>query len=109
LRKNPGSDEWRKQEARRGPDLAVRFKSQADRGDFHPGRLHIYNIDTEKLFTITTNQADSEILFIEDNVVYYRVTNRLYSAPISDSGIGTTTLLATDEAIRDAHWAFIKH
>jgi len=32
----------------------------------------------------------------------------LYKAPITDSGIGAPTLIATDEAVRDAHWAFIK-
>ena len=55
---------------------------------------------------ITTDQADSEILLIEKGVVYYRVSDRLYSAPITATGIGTASLLATDEAIRDAHWAF---
>ena len=75
----------------------------------YPGRLDVYNIDTEKLCTITTNQGDSEILLIEDNTVYYRVSDRLYKAPITDSGFGAATLIANDEAIRDAHWAFIKH
>jgi hypothetical protein len=37
------------------------------------------------------------------------VSDRLYKAPITDSGVGAATLMATDEAIRDAHWAFIKH
>lgn len=34
--------------------------------------------------------------------------DRLYSAPITEKGIGAAHLIATDEAIRDAHWAFIK-
>jgi hypothetical protein len=89
--------------------MVERFESTSDRGEIYPGRLDVYNIDTDKLFTITTNQGDSEILLIEDNTVYYRVSNRLYKAPITDGGIGTAALIATDEAIRDAHWAFIKH
>jgi hypothetical protein len=94
-----GSSEWTK-------DTAEAF---ATASVVYPGRLHLYNIATEKLYTITTNQGDSEILLIEDNTVYYRVSNRLYSAPISENGIGTATLLATDEALRDAHLAFITH
>jgi hypothetical protein len=101
-----GGAEWRTRPNRTGPSLVDSFRNASAA---YPGRLHVYNIDTEKLFTITTNQGDSEILLIEDNTVYYRVSNRLYTAPITDSGIGAATLIATDEAIRDAHWAFIKH
>jgi hypothetical protein len=103
---SPGRSEWRAQAARSGPSMVESFEEARA---IYPGRLDVYNIDTEKLFTITTNQGDSEILLIEDNTVYYRVSNRLYTAPITDSGIGTATLIATDEAIRDAHWAFIRH
>ncbi len=35
----------------------------------YSGRLDVYSIDTEKLFTIATNQGDSEILLIEDGTV----------------------------------------
>jgi hypothetical protein len=106
VRESAGASEWRTQRTRTGPSLAEEFRESPS---IYPGRLHIYNIDTEKLFTITTNQGDSEILLIEDNTVYYRVSDRLYKAPITDGGIGAATLMATDEAIRDAHWAFIKH
>jgi hypothetical protein len=100
-----GRSEWRKEDGTMGPNMERTFDEAAS---VYPGRLHVYNIYTEKLFTITTNQGDSEILLIEDNTVYYRVSNRLYTAPITDSGIGAATLIATDEAIRDAHWAFTK-
>jgi hypothetical protein len=100
-----GGDEWRKEETARGPNMEARFEYSQG---LYPGRLDVYDLATEKLYTITTNQGDSEILLIEDNAVYYRVSNRLYKAPILDSGIGAATLMATDEAIRDAHWAFIK-
>jgi hypothetical protein len=101
-----GGDEWRKAETSRGPNMEARFEYSQG---LYPGRLDVYDLATEKLYTITTNQGDSEILLIEDGSVYYRVSDRLYSAPMSSSGIGSATLLATDEAIRDAHWAFIKH
>jgi hypothetical protein len=74
-----------------------------------PGRLHLYNIETERLDTIVTNQGDSEILLIENDTVYYRVSDRLYSAPITEKGIGAAKLIAKDDLIRDSHWAFIKH
>jgi hypothetical protein len=108
LTESAGRSEWRSIESRYGPDMVTRFERSLARGTIYPGRLDVYNIDTEKLFTITTNQGDSEILLIEDGTVYYRVSDRLYRVPITDSGFGAATLIATDEAIRDAHWAFIK-
>jgi hypothetical protein len=88
-----------------GPDLAARLASH---DVVMPGKLDLYDIDTEKMFSITTNQGDSEILLVEGGLVYWRAANHLYSAPITDTGIGVRRLLATDEAIRDAHYAFIK-
>jgi hypothetical protein len=75
----------------------------------YPGILHLYNVATEKYYTITTNQGDSEIILVDNNTVYYRVSDRLYSAAITDSGLDPAKLLATSEIIRDAHWAFYKH
>jgi hypothetical protein len=72
----------------------------------YPGRLHIFDSGTGNVFTITTNQGDSEILLIDNYIVYYRVSDRLYRASISSNTLGQGRLLAKDEAIRDAHWAF---
>jgi hypothetical protein len=89
-----------------GPSIQNRFIAS----DFvFPGRLHLYNIDTGQDTVITTNQGDSEVLLVDKNVVYYRVSNRLYSASITAGAIAMPKLLATDETIRDVHWAFIKH
>jgi hypothetical protein len=101
-----GRVEWRGGESPYGPDMAEAFETSHV---LYPGRLHLYEISTEKLYTITTNQADSEVLFVEGKIVYYRASDRLYTAPIGDRSIGRATLVATDEVIRDAHWAFIKH
>lgn len=101
-----GRSEWRNARTATGPDQVDEFET--DEAVF-PGRLHIYDIDTERLYTITTNQADSEVLLIENKVVYYRVSDRLYSAQIGGSGISVPTLVAKDELIRDSHWAFITH
>ena len=73
-----------------------------------PGRLHLYDSDREQVYTIVTNQGDSEVLLLEDGTVYYRASDRLYAAPITEKGIGTARLVAKDYSIRDVHWAFIK-
>jgi len=101
-----GSAEWRKDESPTGPSKVEYF---GDSLSVYTGRLYLYDISKERFFAIATNQGDSEIVLVENGVVYYRVSDRLYSAPITNSGVGTGKLLAADEVIRDAHWAFIRH
>jgi hypothetical protein len=100
---NPGSREWRTESGPSGPSLVESF---AEAGDVFPGRLHVLDSRTGMVFTLTTNQADSEILLIAGGTMYYRVSNRLYSVPVLTRGLGRSRLLATDPLIGDAHWAF---
>jgi hypothetical protein len=102
----PGRPEWRNEIATTGPRLAARF---ANSPSAFLGRLHLYDVDSGQTYSIVTNQGDSEVLLVEDDVVYYRVSDRLYSAAIAKTVLGEPRLLATADAIRDAHWAFIKH
>jgi hypothetical protein len=106
VRESAGKAAWRTTAGRMGPSIFGRFNiSDA----VYPGRLHLYDVETEQINTIVTNQADSEVLLVEDYIVYYRSSDKLYLAKITKSGIGVPRLMATAEAIRDAHWAFIKH
>ncbi|MGA9627512.1 MAG: hypothetical protein WBL65_22310 [Bryobacteraceae bacterium] len=119
-----GREGWRKGRSAMGPDLAELFReyqlSAPGATVYHPappsavigvfpGRLNLYDVDSEKMYPITTNQADSEVLLVENGVVYYRVSDCLYSAEIRGGEIGAPKLLAKAEEVRDAHWAFIIH
>ena len=101
-----GQGEWRKTETPTGGSLEARIGFLPY---VLPGRLDLYDANTEKMYNIVTNQGDSEILLVEDNTVYYRVSDRLYSAAIGKEGLEPAKLLATSESIRDVHWAFVKH
>ncbi len=103
-----GKAEWRKVDAPTGPAIAERLSASRLQ---YPGILHLYDAATETFYTINTNQGDSEIILVENGTVYYRVSDRLYSAPINPATttIGPPQLLATSDLIRDAHWALIKH
>jgi hypothetical protein len=105
LRESAGRAEWAAGDRRTGPNAAARFDSFSY---VFPGKLHVYDVETERSYTITTDQGDSEILLIDDRVVYYRVSDRLYSVPIAGTGLGPAQLLATSDLVRDAHWAFRK-
>jgi len=57
---------------------------------------------------IVTNEEDSEVLLVDGETIYYRVNNKLYSSTAGTSGQMPGRLIATDDRIRDAHWAFMK-
>jgi hypothetical protein len=100
-----GASEWRRGSSGAGPDVAYMFQNYRD---VFPGRLHIYDVETGRQYLIDTKQGDSEVLLVDSGTVYYRASDRLYSVPITENGLGSARLLATDYTIRDAHWAFIK-
>ena len=105
-KESAGASEWRKNESSRGRAVeAVMHNTKYG----YPGRLTLYDIETERIFTITTNQGDSEVLLVEDDTVYYRVSDRLYSARLTAGEIKEARQVAQSEVIRDAHWAFISH
>ena len=105
-RESAGRAAWRKSRSKYGPHVQGRFN---DAEVVYPGRLHIYTVDSGKVNTIVTNQGDSEVLLVEDGQVYYRVSDALYQAVISDDGISVGKLLVKADEIRDVHWAFVKH
>jgi len=103
--RSAGKEDWQT-----GPDELYPGSWNLEMGrNVLPGNLFIYDVDTEKVFPIRTRQGDSEVLLVEGGMVYWRAATRLYSAPITDSGVGQPRLLATDEVIRSTHYAFIKH
>ena len=101
---SPGKEELRTAPSELGPGSWVIEQG----GHVLPGNLYIYDSDTERIFTINTHQGDSEVLLIEGGTVYWRAARRLYSAPLTDSGVGQPRILANDEMILDTHYAFIK-
>jgi hypothetical protein len=105
LRESAGRAGWRSKESKYGPDTVQRL---ADFTFLFPGRLHLYDVERDKVSTIETNQADSEILLVHQGVVYYRVATELFRGDVTADGIVNRRSLANADIIRDAHWAFFK-
>ncbi|MFQ3579709.1 MAG: hypothetical protein SNJ71_06190 [Bacteroidales bacterium] len=82
-------------------------------GDYYPGILFLYNVETKKYIEWNTlenekPQGDSEILLVENEIVYYRINDKIYKAPIiNGEKLGTPELLVQDPRVPDIHWAFI--
>jgi hypothetical protein len=78
-------------------------------GRYRPGILFLLNVDTQKYIEWSTNQGDSEILLVQDEIVYYRVFDEIYKAQIVDGArLGASELLVRDRfVVPFIHWAYI--
>jgi hypothetical protein len=74
-----------------------------------PGKLHLYDMEHDRSYTISTGQGDSEILLVEGGTVYYRVADSIYGASIGETALGPPRLIAKSEILGDAPLAFIRH
>ncbi|MFO0363610.1 MAG: hypothetical protein ACK55F_02840 [Acidobacteriota bacterium] len=103
-RTNPGSKAWRSTQGLPGYQIGRRLAEDKDK--IYPGRIFIYDVEKEKSISLVTGQADSEVILIESGWVYYRAADVLYKAEIGERELGKPVMIAQDDAIRDAHWAF---
>jgi hypothetical protein len=78
-----------------------------------PGILFLFNLKTRKYIEWQTYQngepqGDSEIILVGDDIVYYRMNDEIYKAPIlNGEKLGKAQLLIKDPRVPDIHWAFI--
>jgi hypothetical protein len=79
-------------------------------GFYRPGILYLFNTDTEKYIEWSTGQGDSEILLVQDEIVYYRVFDEIYKVPIVNGEMfGQSELLVKDnQVVPQIHWAFFE-
>jgi hypothetical protein len=104
-RVSPGKSERRKKAASTG----TTFDKRADYYNlYYSGILYLLNVDTRIYMEWNTGQGDSEILLVQDEVVYYRVNDKIFKVPIiNGEKLGESELLIQDERVPDIHWAFI--
>ena len=101
---SPGRRNRRSEEAPTGDPPDERFGLLRE---YFPGQLYLYNAITRQRYHIDTGEGDSEVLLVSDGTVFYRVNDQLYRADLDGASLLNTTLLATNDLIRDTHWAFL--
>jgi hypothetical protein len=78
-------------------------------GTYYPGLLYLFNVHTKDYIEWDTKQGDSEVLLMQDGMVYYRVNTKiLKSAIIDNQKLSEPELLIDDARVRDIHWAYLK-
>lgn len=76
---------------------------------YAPGILYLLNTQTQKYIEWSTEQGDSEILLVQNEVVYYRVFDEIYKVTIeNEEKLGKPELLVKENLVVPfIHWAFI--
>ncbi|MEJ2079933.1 MAG: hypothetical protein P8Z74_18340 [Acidobacteriota bacterium] len=69
--------------------------------------LFLYDVERGQGFTVDTGDIESVVLLIENDVVYYRVKDRLYQSEIRGGRVEPPELLAQDPALTGVYWAFM--
>jgi hypothetical protein len=73
---------------------------------YYPGVLVLQNVEDGRTIRIDTGQEDSEILFVTDNDVLYRVNDTVYQARIDGNSLENSTQIVKGDDVPEIHWAF---
>jgi hypothetical protein len=74
---------------------------------YYPGKLFFFNSLNGEYFEIYTGQGDSEVLFVNEGTILYRICDEIYEVPIiGNNKFGKAKLLVKDSRIHNIHWAF---
>jgi hypothetical protein len=73
---------------------------------YRPGVLFLYNVETHIYYEWNTHDGDSEVIFMDGDVVYYRVDRVLYRATMGAKELGKSEVVAEDDLMPGIHWAF---
>jgi len=102
-----GQDIWKAEETLYSPST---YKLLTEYEHFYSeGYMYLYNIDKKKYIEWNTGQADSEILMVKNDIVYYRVYDTIYIASIIDGEkLGSSNLFIKNKDVPAIHFMFIK-
>lgn len=104
-KESKGREHWRELRSKSGPGMNGILSRSPYTFD---GTLLLFDAENHKLHTIETGEADSEILLVENGVIYLRVNDELRTSSLSGGSIGPWKLIAKDDIVRDVHWAFVR-
>ena len=105
---NPGRENertWEEKTDRLPP--VQRLYEQFGRQEYaRPGILVLQNLADGRKIQIETGQEDSEILWVDDDSVLYRVNDAIYQAKIVGDKLQGAALIVKDEDVPEVHWVF---
>lgn len=89
-----------------GPNVQEFYEQLTEQNYSFPGLLVVQNLADGRKVRIQTDQEDSEILWVGNDSVLYRVNDVIYQAKIAGDKAQDTTVIVKDENVPEIHWAF---
>lgn len=105
---NPGRENERtwNEKTDRLPPVQRLYEEFGQQEYARPGILVLQNLADGRKIRIETGQEDSEILWVDDDSVLYRVNDAIYQARIARDKLQDATLIVKDEDAPEVHWVF---
>jgi hypothetical protein len=75
-------------------------------GHSHSGKLFLRNQRTGVQFTIDTGEADSEIVYADDQKVVYRTNDVLFQSALAGTRLLPAKQIASGPEVVGVHWMF---
>ena len=75
-------------------------------GHNHSGKLFVSNQKTGVHYEIDTGEADSEVVWADDDHVLYRVNDQLLEARVDGGKLLRAAILASGDEVVQVHWVF---
>lgn len=88
-------------------DTEQLYRSFAARNCRLVGTLVMQDPQSNREISINTGREDSEIVMVDQDTVWYRINDEIWSGVISDSKLAKLRMLAKDSRLVQAHWAFL--
>jgi hypothetical protein len=88
------------------PDVRSWYADEAERFYLLPGVLILQNLGDGRKIRIETGQEDSEILWIGQDSVLYRVNDTIFQARIAGDKLQSASVVVKDDDVPEVHWAF---
>jgi len=108
LKKNqPGQEFWSRARTKYSPSIYEILEAHEPLW-YSERILYIYNVDTKTYIQWDTKQADSEILLVENDKVYYRKYDEIYEVPIvKGKSLGKHRLVVKNKYVPAIHFMFM--
>ena len=101
---SPGRESERNSETARLPDVQNLYARFQGKWALLPGVLVLQNLQDDRKIRIETGREDSEVLWVGDEMVLYRVDDAIYQARIVGDKLQDISMIAKDEDVPEVHW-----
>ncbi len=104
---NPGRTNERNFATTLLPNVREEYSVLEGANNYIPGTLILDNLESGKRAVLQTNQEDSEVLMIQQDLILYRINDEIFEGQIVGEKVINASLLVKDADVPEIHWTFM--